>query len=377
MNIDAYPGKSFSLFLIFLLLSTLTACKGGEKAMADDVKDATDKEVKEEIVRPAIIAEVIGLEGTSIRTFPALIEANKKSDLAFRVPGQLEKVNVKSGSQVKKGQLLAQIDSTDYKNAYDDRIAKLNLAKTTYKQTTTLFKKRYASQAEVDAVTAQLKAAEVAVKQAKTDLTYTKLRAPFTGSISHVSIENFQFIQPQQTIVQLQNTNQLDVQFDIPETLIKSLRKSDKYKSMCGKVKLATDNNNEIKACYKEHDSVPDQATRSYPVLFSLKNPKDYNVLPGMSVDIELDFASLELATDTKGLLIPVEAVFDENDQQWVWKVTEDMHVTKTNVKVMGIVKENIRILEGLSTGDKVVAAGVSYLVEGQKIRPLIKERGL
>ncbi|WP_299877054.1 efflux RND transporter periplasmic adaptor subunit [uncultured Cocleimonas sp.] len=370
MNIDAKTGKTFSLFFIFFLLSTLAACKGEEKAMADDV-------VKEELVRPAIISEVLGFEGTSIRTFPALIEANKKSDLAFRVPGQLEKVTVKSGSQVKKGQLLAQIDSTDYQNAYDDRIAKLNLAKTKYKQTTTLFKKRYASQAEVDAVTAELKAAQVAVKQAKTDLTYTKLRAPFTGAISHVNIENFQFIQPQQTIVQLQNTNQLDVQFDIPETLIKSLKKSDKYKSMCGKVKLASDNKNEIKACYKEHDSVPDQATRSYPVLFSLKNPEDYNVLPGMSVDIELDFAALELANDNKGLLIPVEAVFDENDKQWVWKVTNDMRVTKTAVKVMGIVKDNIQIIEGLSVGDKVISAGVSYLKEGQKIRPLTKERGL
>ena len=374
MNIDAKFGKSFSLFFMIFLLNTLTACTGDEKAVAGDMAANV---AKEEIVRPAIISEVQGYEGTSIRTFPALIEANKKSDLAFRVPGQLEKVKVKAGSQVKKGQLLAQIDSTDYQNAYDDRIAKLNLARTKHKQTTTLFKKRYASQAEVDAVTAQLRAAQVAVKQAKTDLTYTKLRAPFTGAISHVDIENFQFIQPQQTIVQLQNTNQLDVRFDVPETLIKGLRKSDKYKSMCGKVKLASDNQKVIKACYKEHDSVPDQATRSYPVLFSLKNPKDYNVLPGMSVDIELDFAALELASEHKGVLIPVEAVFDENDQQWVWKVNEDMRVNKTEVKVLGIIKDNIQISDGLITGDKVISAGVSYLAEGQKIRPLAKERGL
>ncbi len=379
MNIEANSGKSlslFSLFFIFLMLTSLTACKAGKIAMAGgDV--AVEDEVKEESVRPAIISEAVAMDGTSIRTFPALIEANKKSDLAFRVPGQLEKVTVKSGSRVKKGQLLAQIDSTDYQNAYDDRIARLNLAKTKFKQVTTLFKKRYASQAEVDAVTAQLKAAQVAVKQAKTNLTYTKLRAPFSGEISHVSIENFQFIQPQQTIVQLQNTKQLDVHFDIPETLIKSLRKSDQYKSLCGKVRLASDSNKEIKACYKEHDSVPDRATRSYPVLFSLKRPEGYNILPGMSVDIELDFAALELSADNKGLLVPVEAVFDENDEQWVWKVTENMRVAKTKVKVMGMVKDSIRIIEGLKLGDKVVSAGVSYLEEGQKIRPLIKERGL
>ncbi len=60
-----------------------------------------------------------------------------------------------------------------------------------------------------------------------------------------------------------------------------------------------------------------------------------------------------------------------------MWKVNEDMRVNKTNVKVLGIIKDNIQISEGLSTGDKVISAGVSYLAEGQKVRPLAKERGL
>ena len=148
MNTATTLGKTISFAVFFIVLSTLTACTGEEKAVASDVK-------QEEMIRPAIISEVTGFSGSNVRTFPGLIEANKKTDLAFRVAGQLTKLPVKAGASVKKGQLLAQLDSTDYQNAYDDRIAKLNLARTQHKQTTTLFKKRYASQAEVDSVTAQ------------------------------------------------------------------------------------------------------------------------------------------------------------------------------------------------------------------------------
>ena len=100
-------------------------------------------------------------------------------------------------------------------------------------------------------------------------------------------------------------------------------------------------------------------------------------LLPGMSVDFILDHSSIALSNDLNGLLIPVESVFDENNQQWVWKVGDDMRVVKTLVVVAGIDKDMIRITKGLIAGDKIIANGVTYLTEGQKIRPFYKERGL
>ena len=368
MNVVMASKKMIYLVSIILLLGVTSACQ-----------EQLDTAEKTEIVRPANIVEVISFQGLKIRTFPASIEASKKTDLAFRVAGQLIQLPVRAGTEVKQGQLLAQIDSSDYQNALDDRVAKLNLVQVQHKQIHTLFKKSYASQAEIDSIDALLKAAQVAVQQAQTNVKYTNLRAPFSGVIAKVNVENYQYIQPQQSIVQLQNTSQLEVHFDVPESMIKSSRQTGDYKSLCGIVKLDDGSNSvkEFKACYKEHDSVPDIQTRTYPVIFSMDNPEESMLLPGMSVDFVLDHSSIALSNDLNGLLIPVESVFDENNQQWVWKVGDDMRVVKTLVVVAGIDKDMIRITKGLIAGDKIIANGVTYLTEGQKIRPFYKERGL
>lgn len=366
--------KKRGLFLSLVILQSLTLTACFNKTTAND-----NAEPEIEIVRPALIANVMPYQGVGVKTFPAIINATEKTDLAFRVSGQLTNLPAVASQKVEKGALLALIDNSDFKNTLEDRNAKLNLAKTKHRQTLQLFKQKYASQLELDTVNSQLRAAKIAVKQAKANISYTRLHAPFSGVIAHVNVKNYQFVQPQQTIVQLQSVKELDVRFDVPESLIKSLRKIESFSAICGLVTLkdSEQKNKNFKACYKEHDSVPDSQTRTYPVLFSLSKSTETNLIPGMSVDFSIDLTGLSNSTKQPGLLIPIESVFDEDDKQWVWKLNNEMRVTKTNVDVDGIDSGMIRITKGLSANDQVIAAGVSYLSEGQKVRALSKERGL
>ena len=238
MNI-AIKLKKRWLFTSLIVLQSLSLAACMNKTTAND-----RVEPEKEIIRPALIASVISYQGIGIKTFPAIVKATDKTNLAFRVAGQLTNLPVIASQTVKKGDLLALIDSADFKNTLEDRIAKLNLAKTKHRQTLQLFKKKYASQLELDTVNSQLRATKVAVKQAKANISYTRLHAPFSGVIAQVKVKNYQFIQPQQTIVQLQSTKQLDVHFDVSESLIKSLRKLENYSSVCGLVIL---NNNQGK----------------------------------------------------------------------------------------------------------------------------------
>ncbi|PID46568.1 MAG: efflux transporter periplasmic adaptor subunit [Proteobacteria bacterium] len=355
------------LLLLALLLPLLQACQ----LETDD-----QPEVKPEIIRQALVVQPIPATGGQLRTFPAIVEANDQTNLAFRVPGQLIKLSVKSGQPVKKGQLLAQLDTNDFRNALEDREARLDLASTQYQQAYTLFRKKYASKAELDQRRAGLKSAKTAVKQAKDNLRYATLRAPFDGVVSSVSVENFQFIQPQQTIVQLQRNGDVGIRFDVPESIFTQLRKVENYRKLCGDVHFGS-NTDSYRACYKEHNLVPDRLTRTYPVLFSLQDPGQITVLAGMSATINLDLSKVSKAVASHAVLIPVEAVFDQNDQQYVWRLKDDMTLHKHPVTVSGISNNMIRISQGLSPRDKIVAAGVSLLTEGQKIRIYQKERGL
>lgn len=364
------PNKIFSMTIPLLLTFALTACE----------KDPTSEttESQSHLVRPARVATALPYTASEQRVFPAIIQAGKKADLAFRVAGQLIELPIVPGTSIKEGDVLAKVDATDFQNSLDGRVAQFDLVETQYKQIRSLFKKKYSSQAEVDSVTAQLTAAEVAVRQARTSLGYTTIRAPFDAVVAKVNVENFQFIQPQQTIVELQASNELDVQFDIPESLVKSMNGSNAYRELCGMVDFGSRNSlGNFKACYKEHDSIPDPTTRTYPVLFTLQDAEKASILPGMSVDFKLDLTSLSAIKQSHGSLLPLEAVFDENDKQWVWLLDAELKVHKSEVTVGGITNDLIHITSGVDSGAKVVSAGVSYLTEGQQVRVFEKERGL
>lgn len=356
------------LAFILLFLPILQACQLETTA--------AEPEVEKEIVRQALVTQPTTSNGDRIRTFPAIVEASDQTDLAFRVSGQLTQLLAKSGETVKRGQLLAQLDTNDFENTLKDLRAKLDFASTQYQQTYKLFQQNYASRTELDQYRSSLRSAEANVKQAQDNLQYTSLRAPFTGVVSHVNVENFQFIQPQQTIVQIQRSGDVGIRFDVPESVFSQLGKIGNYRNMCGEVRIGS-NPNSLTACYKEHDLVPDSLTRTYPVLFSLKNSNEVTAISGMSATIRLDLSTISENLSGKAVLIPVEAVFDQNDQRYVWRVSSDMTLEKHPVTVGGIQNNKITVTSGLTPQDKIIAAGVSHLSEGQKIRVYQKERGL
>lgn len=356
--------------LLISLIPVLQACQ------LDTTAAEQAEEAKPELIRPALVFTPIRMSGGAERTFPAVLEATDQTNIAFRVAGQLTKLPVQPGQTIKQGQLIAQLDDTDFRTTLSDYQAKLDLAATQYQQTYGLFQKNYIAKSQLDSARATLRSAEAAVKQGKSNLTYTTLRAPFSGVVAHVSVENFQFIQPQQTIIQLQRAGDLGIRFDVPESVFTQMRQVKNYQTLCGSVSFNASPDT-YKACYKEHDLVPDTLTRSYPVLFSLTVPNNVTLLAGMSANITIDLSAISANMDDRSVLIPVEAVFDQNNSQYVWRVEQDLTLHKQPVKVGGISNNMIRITEGLSTQDRIVAAGVSYLVEGQQIRIYEKERGL
>lgn len=354
-----------------LLTLVLGAC---DKEPTNNAGDS-----KTPLVRPARVAIALPYSASEERVFPAIIQAGKNADLAFRVAGQLIELPVVPGTNINKGDILAKVDATDFQNSLDGRIAQYDLVKTQHTQIKSLFKKKYSSQAEVDSVTAQLTAAEVAVRQARTSLGYTSIQAPFDAVVAKVNVDNYQFIQPQQTIVALQATDELDVLFDIPESLIKTMNGSNAYRDLCGVVDFGSRayGLGKFKACYKEHESVPDNTTRTYPVLFTLQETDKASILPGMSVDFKLDLTSLSAIKSEGGVLLPLESVFDESDKQWVWTLNAELKAHKTEVTVGGIKNNLIHITSGVDDGTQVISAGVAYVSENQQIRVFEKERGL
>lgn len=356
-------------FLCFALLTS--ACTPS----AEDAETSTPEEA-----RPAKIHTLATEQRSLLRSYPATLEARRKTNLAFRVSGQLIELPTRAGVRVAKGELLARIDNADYQNTLDARSAALQLAQVQYDQANKLNAKNLASQLQLDQATADLKSAKANQAQARDNVRYTRLTAPFDGIVAQVNIDNFQSVQAGVPVLQLQASEQLDISFSVPESLISQMSRLDdpsRLADICGKVHFSSHPEDSYKACYKEHELVPDRLTRNYKALFELEMPKNFTALPGMSANIVLDFSQL-LNTELEAHVVaPIEAVHEFEGGSWVWRVDDQMRAEHVQVE-LGILGDNgFEILSGLEPGDKLVAAGLSHVRQGMLLKPLVKERGL
>ena len=359
---------------LLILISTvllLNACDNTDTGNADTAV---------EVARPAKIVPILSDGISVLRTFPGTLEATRRADLAFRVGGQLAELPATPGLEVTKGDLLAHLDESEYQNTLEERQARFDLAKIQHEQASKLLEKKLASQLQYDQTAADLKSARAALEQARDNLRYTRLVAPFDGIVARVDVENFQAVQAKTPIIELQSDERLDIRFSVPESLISQMKLVEDpeiISNVCGKVRFTTHPNRFFRACHKEHESVPDPLTRNYSVVFTLDPITEFAILPGMSASIEINLSALLPDDVDNELLVPVEAVFEKEGKKWVWRVDADMRTQRVPVEVGRFHEGMIEITSGLSPDNQVVAAGVSYIREGMLVRPIVKERGL
>lgn len=337
---------------------------------------------KEEVIRPAKLLMLGEPNSQAIRNFPAEAEASEQSLLAFRVPGQLIKFPIKAGQPVQQGDLLAQLDPTDYQLQVDDRKARYDLAKVEYNRFKQMLEKKLIAVSTVDQKKAQFLSAKSALELAKQDLAYTKLSAPYTGIVSKTLVENHENIQAKQVVVHMQSDNVITVRFQMPESLIPHLRRgaSLNYQPVVTFDALPGES---YLAGYKEHSTEADPVTLSYEVKLEMAAPADFTILPGMTANVAIDMNVVSNAV-TPDYQIPASAVFSSDQQDAesnvrnVWKIDPENNTAHlAEIKIGQLTGSGIEVFGGLSQGDIIVTAGVSNIREGMKVRAWERERGL
>ncbi|MBR7887549.1 efflux RND transporter periplasmic adaptor subunit [Marinomonas sp. A79] len=338
--------------------------------------------VEKEIIRPVKLITIEATDAVNIRRFPAELKASEEADIAFRVGGQLMELKVVAGQRVKKGDLLAVLDPTDFKLQVELAQANQSLADAQFKRIQNLLRQNVTTQAQYDSTKATLDQANNALQTAKNQLKYTKVYAPFSGVISSVSTENFQYVSAAATLMHMQNIDDLDIEFQVPESLIVSIRSTNSDYRPNVVVDVAP--SEPLTGVYKEHNTTPDETTKAYDVTLELirQTSSQLTLLPGMTANVDIDLS--RLLGQKKHVTVPVEAVLRREDtttgqsNSTVWVYNQDTQQVSARVVKLGVLQNNqIEILSGLNIGDQVVAAGVSSLTDSMHVRPWTRERGL
>lgn len=375
---------SFSLLAI-LLTSALTGCDSAESAIQPSP-----------VVRPVKLMTIEDMAQAQLRVFPAKIAASQQADLAFRIHGELVQLDLSEGQYVKKGQLLAKLDDRDAKNALLNAEASHELAAVDYDRKKELFARKLISKAEYDTARATLKSARAALNTARDQLAYTRLEAPFSGTVARVNLDNHQMIQATQKVLTLQGNSQLDVSIQVPESLLLSLKNNSFDDTFNPKVRFQAPKTLAIESGftptvltsgtvmtypvqYKEHASTVSQGTQTYEVVFSLIPPKDLNILPGMSAELMLDMTAHQGERQAITVL-PLSAIVRSDNEQItsVWRYNAESGKLDSVPVTVGQLRANgIEVLSGLTPGDEIVEVGANALKDNMTVKPLRWERGV
>ncbi|QTG88606.1 efflux RND transporter periplasmic adaptor subunit [Vibrio furnissii] len=316
--------------------------------------------------RPAKLTTVSVGNNEFTRQFPATSEAGDRAVLAFRVPGQLQSIDVNAGQAVKKGDVLATVNPDEY--ALLEKQAKANfvLADVQYKRYQKLRQDKVVSEQDFDQAQANHNSARATWEQAKANLSYTQLLAPYDGTISIIPAENFEYVAAKQGVMNIQTNQILKVIFLLPDRLLNRFASGDGSDVQASMV-FDSFPDMTFPLQFQEIDTEADPQTGSYKVTMVMERPTDVGILPGMAGSVKASVAKGSAST------VPVTALFEQDGQQFVWRVDSDGVVSQVPVEL----NEQRQVLNGLNDGDQIVISGVSSIEAGIKVREWVKERGL
>ncbi|MGF1750174.1 efflux RND transporter periplasmic adaptor subunit [Vibrio cionasavignyae] len=328
-----------------------------------------EKTVEAPVVRP-VKTLVIGLENQNmVREFPARVLASDRAEMAFRVSGKVDSLPAKEGDDVKKGTVLATLDDTRFKLAVRDARATLQRLQADFKRAKELIKDNFISKKDYEQIRADLTKAQAGYDNAKTQLSYTKLVAPFDGYVAQRSIQNFENVEAKQVVFSFQNLNTLELKFAVPEKLVREIRDQQADNPVEIPVFAYFDRSREkpYPVEITEVSSKADTDTQTFEVTVTLESPSDQNILPGMTGYVTADFSNLN---DTKRTIqVPSTAVVSDNAHNpTVWVVNDDNTVSPKSIEVSTMSGDRITVLSGLEMGERIVTVGVPFLNEGMEV---------
>ncbi len=368
----SYLIKASKQFPLWILAgATLLAVSGCNEQPA----------AKPDIIRPVkfIIVQAPSLERN--RSFPGRVEATDKVDLAFKVAGALTDLPIKQGQQVKKGQALAKLDSRDYRSNYKAASAEFTRAKADYKRASEIFKRKLISKAEVDRLKATLDIASTDVEKTLKALNDTTMKAPFSGVIANLYVDNFQDVNAKEPILSLQDNSALDIVVQVPESVV--VKSGRRTHDVDLKATFEAFPEQSYTLSIKEFSTEADPDTQTFQYVLTMPAPKEINALPGMSVTVTAQprFIPDTPLAEEPTIKIPATALFADpagQNQQFVWiydDASETVNRREVSIGLLG--GSLVEISSGLEAGERIVTAGVHYLQPGQKVRLFDDQAGV
>lgn len=307
------------------------------------------------------------------RTFTGSVRARHESDLGFRVAGQITARLVNDGEHVRRGQPLYRLDAADYELNARAAAADLAAAEARHRfaaaerdRLVALAERGAVSRsdaervsAEADAAAEALRAARAASQAASNQNRYTTLVADADGVVTFLRADVGQVIAAGQPIVRIARDGPREIEVALPESL------GALDIGVVAQVRFLANGAATAPARLRELSGAADPVTRTFMARFALEQGTAPPL--GSTASVVIPSPNTEGAA---AIVVPISALHDEGRGPGVWVVNpQSNHVAWRAVRVASFGDDVVRIDEGLTSGDIVVALGSHLLTEGQPVR--------
>jgi membrane fusion protein, multidrug efflux system len=287
------------------------------------------------------------------------LRSRQSVTLRPEVSGRIAQIAFNDGAQVRKGQLLVQLDDVLQRAELSQAQAQLSIARANLKRNQELVAQNFVAQRVLEESQANLQVAEAQVALAQARLQRMRITAPFDGTVGLRSINLGEYVKDGADLVNLEDTSVLTVDFRLPERYQTRIAPGQTVQ-----VQLDALPGRSFTARVQAVDPLLDANGRSVSVRAALPTLAKEPLRPGMFARVLTIFS-----VDEAALAVPEEALVPQGGKQFVFVLLKEgegdaakLVSRRTEVQLGVRQGSKVQITSGLNAGDTVVVAGQQRL---------------
>lgn len=339
--------KKFNYVLAVLAAGLFCAC-GGQKGE------------KVEIIPTVRVVEAVPCGEGTTQQYPGKVVTADDANVSFKVAGTLRHVAVKEGQHVRKGQLLAEMDDTDYKVQLKATEAEYAQIKADAERVIGLYKDGSTTASNYDKARYGLEQIEAKLQNHRNQLAYTKIYAPYDGYVQTVFMSDGETIGAGMPVVAVLSSGTPEIEINLPVSAYANRDAFSRF--LCS------------------FDVLPNQKLEATPVsilpqansnqLYKMRLKLAQNneaVSPGMST-----WVTIHCTEDgNTAVRIPTTCVLTQEDKSFVFIYhAQKQTVEKVSVHVETIHTDGtVEVTGSVTSGDMLVSSGVHHVENGMKVK--------
>lgn len=318
-----------------------------------------DRKVNEVKVRSVMTVTPLNRQESAVRNFSGVVKESSTVSLSFRTPGQIMRILVKEGTEVKRGQLVATLDTKDYQLQVDAARTQYDQLKNEVERLRRLYEANSIPGNDFEKATSGLEQLRIQLQNAQNQLSYTQLTAPVDGTVQKINFEPSEMVNAGLPVMDLVDTHSMEVDVNIPAKVYAQLSQSSEAYCIADGVRYDMRKTGVL-------------AKADANQLFTVKYALDGRLSAGVNVDVYIKVGG---DATVSGLSIPAHAIFEDKGVPYVWVVEQGDVVKRHAVTLNGVDSEGMAVVtSGISVADRVVKAGVKALHEGDRVKIVTQE---